>query len=111
MNTLLDQERYQKISNTRSSTVEAVIGAMKGENIDNLQINSKKRLQETFNILMLGYKPKKKIQHPPKTKKRRHKNQTNQTSPIKQNIKKSITPFNKNKPMKTPSKFIYAWTI
>ena len=71
MNTLLDQEKYQKISNTRSSTVEPVIGAMKGENIDNLQINSKKRLQETFNILMLGYKPKKKIQHPPKTKKKK----------------------------------------
>ena len=60
MNTLLDQEKYQKISNTRSSTVEPVIGAMKGENIDNLQINSKKRLQETFNILMLGYNLKRK---------------------------------------------------
>ena len=60
MNTLLDQEKYQKISNTRSSTVEPVIGAMRGENIDNLQINSKKRLQETFNILMLGYNLKRK---------------------------------------------------
>ena len=60
MNTLLDQEKYQKISNTRSSTVEPVIGAMRGENIDNLQINSKKRLQETFNILMLDYNLKRK---------------------------------------------------
>jgi len=103
MNTLLDQERYQKISNTLSSTIEPEIGAMKGENIDNLQINSKKRLQETFNILMLGYNLKRKYNILQKEKKRRHKNQTNQTSPIKQNIKKSITPFNQNKPMKTPS--------
>ena len=60
MNTLLDQEEYQKINNTRSSTVEPVIGAMKANDIDDLQITGKKRLQETFNLLMLGYNLKRK---------------------------------------------------
>ncbi|RAP49377.1 MAG: hypothetical protein BZ138_07750 [Methanosphaera sp. rholeuAM270] len=68
MNTLLDQEKYQKINNTRSSTVEPVIGAIKAYNIDYLQITGKKRLQEVFNILMLGYNLKRKynILHNPK---------------------------------------------
>ena len=60
MNTLLDKEEYLKISKTRSSTIEPIIGAIKRYHLDELQITGTQRLQETFNYLMLGYNLKRK---------------------------------------------------
>lgn len=60
MSILLDKEEYLKISKTRSSTIEPIIGAIKQHPIDELQITGTKRLQETFDYLMLGYNLKRK---------------------------------------------------
>ena len=69
----LEQEEYINLRKTRSSTVEPVIGAMKANNLDNLQITGKKRLQETLDILMLGYNLKRKH----RILKEKNKNQNN----------------------------------
>jgi len=63
MNTLLDQEKYQEISNTRSSTVEPVIGTIKAYHIDELQINGKKKTTRSIQPTNARLQSKKKIQH------------------------------------------------